>query len=306
MRAISEMEVIQIDITNACHRMCSNCTRFCGHHRQPFFMDMPTFHKAVDSLIDFPGMVGIMGGEPLLHPRFEEMARYLEQKIVPRQRRGLWSTIPAHRVARGSTIRDVFGHLNLNDHSVDHIMHQPVLVASAEVVPDARQRAALIDNCWVQMMWSASITPKGAFFCEVAAAMSHLFDGPEGWPVEPGWWKRKPEDFTSQRNEYCNRCGCAMPLPHRRSTEEVDDVSRGNLERLVQIGSPKLRKEKVQVYGGAWEKNWHPGPNWYMAKVKNEAGYRQSIGDRIGIKDVNATNVFGSRRRPGPRPPGRR
>src|SRR5215471_826199 len=212
MRAISEMDVIQIDVTNACHLTCSNCTRFCGHHKRPFFMDMPTFRRAVDSLIDFPGMVGIMGGEPLLHPDFAEMAVYLRDTIRDRRRRGLWSTVPRHKTAHAALIREVFGHLNLNDHSAAHILHQPVLVSSEELVPDPRERAALIDNCWIQMMWSASITPKGAFFCEVAAAMSHLFGGSDGWPVVPGWWRRKPSDFASQRNEYCNRCGCAVPL----------------------------------------------------------------------------------------------
>lgn len=48
------MRTIQIDITNACTHQCSNCTRFCGHHRKPFFMDLETFQRAVDSLADFP------------------------------------------------------------------------------------------------------------------------------------------------------------------------------------------------------------------------------------------------------------
>ena len=122
MRAISEMQIIQIDITNACHRTCSNCTRFCGHHRAPFFMETTTFSQAVDSLVDFPGMVGMMGGEPLLHPNFEEMALYLRDHIKPKRRRGLWSTIPQHRTKHAALIREVFGHLNLNDHSVDRIL----------------------------------------------------------------------------------------------------------------------------------------------------------------------------------------
>jgi hypothetical protein len=128
MRAISDMQVILIEITNACHLSCSNCTRFCGHHPKPFFMDMPTFRQAVDSLVDFPGMVGIMGGEPLLHRDFVEMASYLRQRIRAKQRRGLWSTIPPRKASYGPLIRDVFGHLNLNDHSVNTILHQPVLV----------------------------------------------------------------------------------------------------------------------------------------------------------------------------------
>lgn len=294
MRSPSEMEVIQIDITNACHRSCSNCTRFCGHHRQPFFMSMEIFQKAVDSLVDFPGMVGIIGGEPLLHPSFAEMALYLRERIVDKRRRGLWSTIPDHRTQHADLIRDVFGHLNLNDHTVDKIMHQPVLVASEEMIPDEREREALIEHCWVQTYWSAAITPKGAFFCEVAAALSHLFDGPEGWPIEPGWWRRQPSDFTSQRREYCRRCGCAVPLKRRRSIEEVDDVSAGNLERLMQIGSPKVRRGKLRVYTEGFEKTWRPTRNWYMSEVDDEISFRQRVADRLGVDDaIRDANMFG-------------
>ena len=43
MKSPKDMKIIQIDITNACINRCSNCTRFCGHHTRPFFMDFETF-----------------------------------------------------------------------------------------------------------------------------------------------------------------------------------------------------------------------------------------------------------------------
>ena len=42
-------------------------------------MDFETFKQAVDSLKDFPGMVGIIGGEPTVHPQFEKFANYLRE-----------------------------------------------------------------------------------------------------------------------------------------------------------------------------------------------------------------------------------
>jgi hypothetical protein len=62
MKSPADMQIIQIDITNACTKKCSNCTRFCGNHRKPFMMDFDTFKRAVDSMEGFPGIVGIMGG----------------------------------------------------------------------------------------------------------------------------------------------------------------------------------------------------------------------------------------------------
>ena len=282
MIPLYQMKIIQIDITNACINKCSNCTRMIGHHKKPFYMDLETYKRAVDSLVDFPGMVGMIGGEPLLHPDFPEMAHYLAERITDKKRRGLWSTIPKG-AKHGAVIKEVFGNLFLNDHTINGIKHQPILVAAQDVVQDADKMWSLIDNCWVQTLWSASITPKGAFFCEVAAALDMLFDGPGGWPVEPGWWKREPEDFADQKNRWCPGCGCAIPLPRRSSIEEIDDVSPSNLERLRQIHSPKVRDGRIEVFHGEMATDWKPDCNWYMNELEREKelAYRDAIKARI-------------------------
>ena len=49
-------------------------------------MDYEYFCKAVDSLEGHPGLIGVMGGEPTLHPRFADMCRYLKGKIPEKYR----------------------------------------------------------------------------------------------------------------------------------------------------------------------------------------------------------------------------
>ena len=73
MRDIAEMSIIHIDVTNACHLRCANCTRHMGHHKKTFFMDLEFVEKAIDSLEGFPGQIGLMGGEPFLHPKIKEI-----------------------------------------------------------------------------------------------------------------------------------------------------------------------------------------------------------------------------------------
>ena len=254
MRPIYANTVIQIEITNACHLSCANCTRFVGHHKSPFFMDLETVRKAIDSLEGFPGRVGIMGGEPCLHPKFLDILAIMREMIPDRRRREFWTAgykwdeYKADILATFDEDRIAY-----NDHTQHNGRHQPLLVASDEMVEDPELRKQLIDNCWVQNQWSASITPKGGFFCEIAAARSHLLDGPMGYPIERGWWKKTPAEFQDQVEWACGGCSAPIPMETRpdgrggRDGATVDQVSPRQLIQLLKAGSPKARRGQVEI-----------------------------------------------------------
>lgn len=306
MRSPAEMKIVMIDITNACHHACSNCTRFCGEHPKPFFMEVDFFKKAVDSLVDFPGIVGIIGGEPSLHPHFEEMMDYYALQIPePRpaafigtptsnfkdygrtvrymrgRKRGLFSALGPGYYKNFETIQDVFAYQSLNDHQSVN-MHQAILVTRKELgIPD-EEWFELRDNCWIQNIWSATITPKGAFFCEIAASLDMLFNGPGGWPVEPGWWKRKPFEFGDQLN-WCESCSVALTMPANSANDECDIVSPVMLERLKEVNGPKIRKNQFVIldtnnYDPKKYEGHKPDPIWYLPQDK---------GDEARIAPVN-------------------
>lgn len=287
MRSPKDMQIIQIEITNACVFTCSNCTRMCGHHEKTFMMDFETFQRAVDSLEGYEGSVSLMGGEPTLHPEFERFSLYLKSKYEhlyeEEQDRELLQPMDdfvktvqdvqlkyacSHQLEDGSDmamipvpclysmmgktylkhfelIQDVFKRQVLNDHS-NEMFHQPALISRKDLgIPD-EQWIKQRNNCWIQNTWSASITPKGAFFCEIAAALDMLLQGPGGWPIEKDWWKRKPEDFEDQLH-WCELCGFACETFTRDANESIDDVSETLYEKLKQVHSPKVKAGKVNV-----------------------------------------------------------
>ena len=73
-----------------------------------------------------------------------------------------------------------------------------------------------------------------------------LLDGPGGWPIEPGWWKRTPDQFGDQLH-WCELCGFALDTFTRDSAEEVDDISPEWYERLKALKSPKLASGRANV-----------------------------------------------------------
>lgn len=282
MKSPKNMRIIEIDITNACDRRCSNCTRLCGHQQKPFFMDFETFKRAVDSLDGYQGIRSLMGGEPTLHPEFERFIEYLGTKFPERKNpmvkpqradkfiekvqqvefsnfeeidegmprmdivgAGMFSNMGATFKKYYEVISDILPFMGLNDH-LNTIYHQSALITRKELgIPDD-EWVKLRDKCWLQNEWSAGITPKGCFFCEVAGVLDMLLDGPGGWPIEPGWWKRTPDQFGDQLH-WCELCGFALDTFTRDSSEEVDDISPEWYERLKAIKSPKLASGRANV-----------------------------------------------------------
>ena len=276
MRPLLDMDTIQIEITNACVHECANCTRMVGHAK-PFIMTLEQFQSAVNSLVDFPKMVGVMGGEPLIHPQFEVLCAYLRSRI-PRERCGLWTTLPSGKEYLAPVIAETFGNVLLNDHTHGDLYHGPVLVAGKDLGLDEFTQWYCIHHCWIQNSWSASITPKGAFFCEVAAALDLLFQGPGGWPVEPGWWKKTPKDYVEQMERSCCHCGAPYKLKARKDTDGIDDISYSNLQRLAELKSSKVANGRFAIYrSGLVQHDFH------LNSFRGDTGYFQKIAARYGL-----------------------
>lgn len=249
MIPIYRMKVIQIEVTYTCNLRCSNCTRFVGHHNKPFIMDMETIERAIDSLEEFPGQIGIMGGEPTLHPEFPEICRLMQKKVKDRRKRELWTNGYKWKEYE-SLISETFDRdlIAYNDHKDKEVgAHQPLLMAAEDILDNKELMWLLIGNCWVQWRWAASITPKGGFFCEVAAAHDMLFNGPGGYPIERNWWKKNPNEFIDQVKRYCPKCSAAIPMPGVSSHVDYDVISKSNAKRLEELGSPKYNAGKFQV-----------------------------------------------------------
>jgi len=134
----------------------------------------------------------------------------------------------------------------------------------------------LIDECWLQNSWSAAINPKGAFFCEIAAAMSILFGTDKAWKVEKEWWCRIPKDFKEQMEEYCPQCGCAMPLLRRPSIDGRDDISPKMLEKL------KGKSKKIDQ-GRYVISDLKPQSKLQVMASYKDPEYRNHIAARYGI-----------------------
>ena len=298
MLHLIESENLQIDVTSRCHHSCSNCHHFAGatsHFAKPWDMTVEQYKQAVDACVDFPKPIGMIGGEPLLNPHFEEFCAYLREK-VPRERCSLYTGLPPGKEKYRQIIVATFGNILINDHSRSDIEHAPFLVASDELTFEQWVKDYRIYTCWAHRWCVGSIVPHGAFFCEVISCLSMLFGKPgDGWTVEPGWWQRSPFEFKDQAEKWCKMCGAAFPMARRLSNEGIDDVSPGMLERLTKIGSPKIKAGKYVVHdlktfcndGG------RPAPTYKDQTSRNVAAARYGLWLSDNERHYNEPHLLG-------------
>ena len=281
MKPISEAWCCQIDVNNRCHLDCAYCSRLLRHTRadQRFNMSLHDFRTALESLSGFPGKIGIIGGEPTLHPEFSKLCYAVQLSGISKATFGLFTSGGKGYDKHRGLIDETFGFVAMNKHTEEQkqaCLHQPLTVGVDDVVKDEAYRQKLIENCWVQQQWCPSVNPKGAFFCEIAAAWDVILDGPGGWVVEPGWWKRSPENFADQINRYCGHCG--MPVPMAREHLGVkEQISAGNLKLFNEHRLPL--HDFVTVVSGSFtveqmeavKVNWDPGN--YRGDIRNDRPY---------------------------------
>jgi len=262
----------QIELTNYCGINCLYCSRYNSHIRnnQRQHMSLDQLKHALETLQDWPGRIGIIGGEPLLHPQFKEVCDLI-RSMYPRKKMMLWTSGGKKWHELEELIKQTFKDVAYNEHNEyqqDTCLHQPLTISIKEAVPRESIRKQLIDDCWVQRTWCPTITPYGAYFCEVGAAQDILLnDGKHAWPITPEWWKKEPCDFQDQVVMLCDNCGMAIPMEREIIRNKVEKFSPQFLELCKSKNLRKLNEKYVEVYDHIFTedelknniKRWTPG-----------------------------------------------
>lgn len=263
--------VLQIKVTNVCDLDCNNCSVGVGLARKlkkTFHMTPKQFRAACQSLKGFPGVVGMFGGNPCLHPQFEELCEIFRQEVPDQHQRGLWSN---RLFGKGAVCRKTFSpiHSNLNVHGsvaayreiqrdwpearvleagLGMSRHGPIFGAPQDLGYGEAEMWEAVGKCYVNQTWSAEITVVNgglaAYYCEIAGTMAELTgDDSFAVGVVPGWWKHNIYYFEHQVRQYCPRC--LVPMNPRK----VYDSDRGAAEQYTEVWKPVM----LQVNGRRME-----------------------------------------------------
>jgi len=254
-------DTIQILVTRGCDLFhCSNCTQLLPYRTDSRNMSPDVFRSALRSIHDWPGIRGIFGGNPCVHPQFEQLMEILVEEVPDQRKRGIWTN---NLMGHGPLVREVFypsGRFNLNAHAVEGAAvefdrylpgriipssrsrlswHSPILMAWQDLGISEADWVELRETCDINQNWSAAIMERDgaayAYFCEVAGALDGVRGENNGIKVFPGWWRLPSAAFDAQVRACCDR-GCGIPLRalgHLENdwTYDVTEAFRPAIER---------------------------------------------------------------------------
>jgi hypothetical protein len=252
-------DTIQIVVTTSCDRECSNCTQLLPFRTDYKFMSVACFEEAVLSVKGWPGIVALFGGNPCVHPQFQELCRIIAEHIPP-ERRGLWTNnVFKHGAIAAATFGK--GRLNLNAHADPKAAQEMDRWFPGRVIQGSDRNASwhsaiLADyrdfgiseeewirqreQCDINQKWSGAIVQRGgkpyAYFCEVAAALDGVRGENSGIPAVPGWWQRSMNAFDHQVKNCCDKgCGVPLRLKGHLDCDDTYDLSPSWLDRTEDV-----------------------------------------------------------------------
>ncbi len=242
-------DIMQIVVTTACDRNCSNCTQLLPFRHDYRFMSVDVFTEAVASMAGWPGVVALFGGNPCVHPQFPELCRILAAAF-PEHQRGLWTNnVLKHGWIAAETFRN--GRLNLNAHG-DAIAateiqkwfpnrlipgserkqswHAGILVNRRDLGINDFDWHQARERCDINQKWSGAIVERAGapygYFCEVAASLDGVAGLNNGVRATPGWWKFPMSAYADQVRNCCDKgCGVPLRIKGHLDSEENYDIS---------------------------------------------------------------------------------
>ncbi|MBU0550607.1 radical SAM protein [Myxococcota bacterium] len=200
-------DLIEVDITYACNLSCQNCNRSVSHAKQALHMKVADITRFVDESISRGKRwrrIRILGGEPTLHPKFneiiEELLRYhawFPECIVEVVTNGHGSHVQAKLAdlpeaiwidnsEKESSVQPDFGPFNLAP------------------IDDPRYQSADFSNgCAVLRDCGMGLTPLGYYPCAVAGGIDRVLGAGLGESTLP----TDDDDMLKATGRLCGLCG---------------------------------------------------------------------------------------------------
>lgn len=210
---LPDMRRIEIDITYQCDLFCKACNRSCSQAPTNLRLSVDDIRRFIRESIDCGikwETIGILGGEPTLHPDFYEIVRILQNQYVdvfsPTTRIVVTSN-GFTAVAREwcDKVRH-FANVVIDEKSFksgpDNLYFTPF--NDAPIDHEEFHTANFSLGCWVCRYCGLGFNGKGYYVCSVCAGIERVMGGHIGISRLQDI---TPDVLNEQKRRYCRYCG---------------------------------------------------------------------------------------------------
>lgn len=249
-----------IPITNNCNLSCGGCAQLCGHFspEKIWYLSLDQLDRAIKAIKPHTGPNNnwnectIFGGEPTLHPQWNEVLNLIYSHSPMRFRINTNGRLGHEPFFQFKNVT-----YYVDKHPAGQLFHPTWIAAKDVVVLDSDE--AYWDlaqkDCKVWNHEGAMIYRNKVYFCENAASMDWLFfDGKNGWDIENGKcpFDKTDEEIAEQAKNFCKHCGWCVKDLARQKVEDKTMVSETNLpffakQKLVQLTPPEKNESTTNV-----------------------------------------------------------
>ena len=257
-----------ITITNVCNLHCGGCSQLCGHFEkeQLWFIDLEQLKINIEIMGEhISKKIWIFGGEPTLHPKFNEIKEILysyenyefiifsngrlhdisQCKVEKKENRiGAW----VHDKNNVTFLIDFKEYYGKDD--IPMKMFNPTLVAPIDVlkIKDKKyywEQAKKHCICWNKC--GVTIYNNKAYLCEVAPAFDQISGEDNGWVIEKDKnpFDKTNEEIAKQAEKFCYRCAAGFSNDKKIIPDQkICDKSFVSVENLKII----KKRKNIQEY----------------------------------------------------------
>lgn len=249
--------VIQIWLTRACDKACFGCTQGSNLAGKPGMISVEQFESACKSLNGYFGTIGIFGGNPALHPQFDEICD-VARRYFPKDKLGLWCN---HPKGKGAAMRRTFNpatsnlNVHLDQEAFDEFKrdwpesrpfgltndsrHSPVYTAMKDLIKKLCPQCSgfkAVDRLTGKVFNSSNDTVT----CPTCEGSGQVYDEAEAWELISNCdinqhWSAMIGVFRGElRGYFCEIAG-AMAMLHQHEPDYPDTgvkIDRDGLTRL--------------------------------------------------------------------------
>lgn len=230
---------ISLSVTNRCNLACGSCSQLCNLVKSRWDATLEQFHinlEIAQMRADYNRNVIIFGGEPTLHPQWEEILEILKKT---KRLKFVVCTNGRTKVKKTDNVNFKIDTLKKKKRR----KFISTLMAPKDSFPrkPSKYFFKLAQKCcclWKD--YGVSLYNDRAYICTIAGAMDCVLGRKHGWKLEgANTFNKSDAEIVAQACQFCPRCQwCARKKTLQRINKKTR-ISRTNWDIAKKIGGHK-------------------------------------------------------------------